>query len=122
MASACLLTPIYVSSIEIDHHNVIPLKNNEVDNTFLLSMEERSYNEQYSNLYLNRLKKLRVKVYNKGSSAWSGMVRDGIPVKYSDKVLDLGKNRISWTVGTIYRDMGMKPSILEEVTASVSSW
>lgn len=47
------------------------------------------------------------------------MIVDGSTVHYSDKVLDLGRKKTSWAVGTIFREMKYKPSILEEISASV---
>lgn len=90
------------------------------NSAFLLSMEKRQYGEQYSNIYFARLVKKRPKVYSQGKRAWDGMKIDGNDVKYSLKVLDTGSNKVSWVVGTVYREMKFKPSILEEITASVS--
>lgn len=83
-------------------------------------MENRAYGEQYANIYFARLVKKRPKVYQQAKRAWDTLVMDGTQAKYSLKVLDVGKHRLSWVVGTVYREMKFKPSILEEVTASVS--
>lgn len=98
-----------------------PVENSKAKNSFLVPMTQRKYLEQYSNLYLSRLNQLRCVVLEQGRRSWDGMVRNSISVKHSDKVLDVGKNKISWAVGTIYREMRLKPSILEEVTVSVCS-
>lgn len=84
-------------------------------------MTNRQYGEQYSNIYFARLTSKRPKVYSQGKKAWHSMKIDGNEVKYSLKVLDTGNTKVSWVVGTIYREMKYKPSILEEVSASVSS-
>lgn len=81
-------------------------------------MANRKYGEQYSNIYFKRLEKLRPKVYIQGKNAWEGLKYNGEVAKHSPKVLDVGNNAVSWVVGTVYREMKLKPSILEEITAS----
>lgn len=90
----------------------------EFNKDYALSMANRKYGEQYSHIYYSRLTKKRPAVYAQGKAAWNGLKMGGEEVKYSLKVLDVGNNSISWVVGTIYRDMKLKPSILEEITAS----
>lgn len=90
------------------------------NNDFRLSMEQRQYDVQYANIYLKRLSQTRQKAYKQGYDAWSDMIIENNPVKYSEKVLEVGRNKYCWVVGTIYREMKLKPSILEEVSASVS--
>lgn len=93
----------------------------DINNDFYLSMEQRQYDVQYANVYLQRLAKIRQKAYKQGHDAWGDMIIENIPVKYSEKVLEVGRNKYSWVVGTIYREMKLKPSILEEVATSVST-
>lgn len=81
-------------------------------------MANRKYGEQYSNIYYSRLTKKRPMVYAQGKASWNGLKMNGEEAKYSLKVLDVGNNSLSWVVGTIYREMKLKPSILEEITAS----
>lgn len=71
-------------------------------------------------MYILKIKALREKAYQQGKKSWEGMKMDGTPAKYSAKVLDIGKQQLSWSVGTVYCDMELKPSILEEVSKSVS--
>lgn len=93
----------------------------ELNSPFILSMQNRSYGEQYSNIYFARLIKKRPKVYSQAKRAWGGLVKDGVEAKYSLKVLDVGNHELSWVVGTVYREMKYKPSLLAEITASVST-
>lgn len=81
-------------------------------------MEKRAYGEQYSHIYFDRLTAKRPKVYAVAKRVWDGLKIDGEMAKYSLKVLDVGNHPISWVVGTVYREMKFKPSILEQITAS----
>lgn len=90
------------------------------DESFLLPMEKRVYNEQYANMYILKIEELRQKAFNQGHKSWNDMIANGNRVQHSEKTLDVGKHRICWTVGTVYCDMDLKPSILEEVSKSVS--
>lgn len=90
----------------------------ELNVGFKLSMEKREYGEQYSHIYFDRLTLKRPQVYAVAKDAWEGIKIDGEVAKHSLKVLDLGTHPLSWAVGTVYREMKFKPSILEQITAN----
>lgn len=83
-------------------------------------MEKREYIEQYSNFYLQRLNGLRRKVYDVAHKSWCDMIIEGSTVYHSERVLDLGNKKINWTIGTIFKEMKLKPSIFDEISSSVS--
>ncbi|TPX33388.1 DNA-directed DNA polymerase [Synchytrium microbalum] len=75
---------------------------------------ERSYSQQYAGLYFSRLSRLRQRVKEAAQQKWSQEAPNAI---YVDKVLDVEPNKPNWVMGTLYKDMPLKPNILDEVAA-----
>ena len=71
-------------------------------------VKDRNYERQYSQVYFYRLVKLRPIVIEAAERKWPG-------VPYV-RVLDVSEEREVFTVGTLYKEMALKPSILDEYT------
>lgn len=55
------------------------------------------------------------------SAAWEGTELGGETATKADRVLDVRQGQLCWVTGTVYMDMSLKPSVLEDVTKDVSS-
>ena len=69
---------------------------------------------QFANLYFSRLCELRPKVEAAAVAKWGSSILD-----FSAKTLDVTSNTTALVVGTIYRDMKMKPNVMDEITRDV---
>ena len=87
--------------------------------TFKLE-KTRPYQQQYADIYFLRLTKIRPAVEAAASVAWEGTVLGGEKVKRVERVLDVRQGELCWVAGTVYMDMPLKPSILEDVSKDVS--
>lgn len=88
-------------------------------NTFTLE-NSRSYKQQYADIYFLRLTKIKPAVEAIASETWDGTVIGGEAVKKVDRVLDVRQGELCWVTGTVYMEMPLKPSILEDVSKDVS--
>lgn len=86
--------------------------------TFRLQ-KDRSYRQQYGDMYFLRLAKIKPAVEAVAAEAWDGLVIGGERVKKVDRVLDVRQGQLCWVVGTVYMDMPLKPDILEDVSNDV---
>ncbi|KAI1438770.1 DNA polymerase alpha/epsilon subunit B-domain-containing protein [Xylaria sp. CBS 124048] len=77
---------------------------------------DRSYKQQFSDMYFLRLTKIKPVVDQRALEAWSKTVIGGEPAKKAQRVLDIRQGELCWVVGTIYMDMPLKPDILEDVS------
>ncbi|KAH6689009.1 DNA polymerase subunit delta-2 [Plectosphaerella plurivora] len=84
-------------------------------NTFTLE-HNRSYKQQYADIYYLRLVKIKPAVEAIASETWDGTVIGGEAVKKVDRVLDVRQGELCWVTGTVYMEMPLKPSILEDVS------
>ncbi|KAG6029590.1 hypothetical protein E4U41_000310 [Claviceps citrina] len=84
-------------------------------NTFRLD-KQRSYKQQYGDMYFLRLTKIKPAVEQVAASSWRGTVIGGEEVKRVDRVLDVRQGELCWVAGTVYMDMPLKPNILEDVS------
>ncbi|KZL76675.1 DNA polymerase delta, small subunit [Colletotrichum tofieldiae] len=84
-------------------------------NTFALP-KERSYQQQYADVYFLRLTSIRPAVDAAAAEAWDGTVIGGEEAKHVDRVLDVRQGELCWVTGTVYMDMALKPNILEDVS------
>ncbi|TPX40415.1 DNA-directed DNA polymerase [Synchytrium endobioticum] len=80
----------------------------------LYRIAERSYSQQYAGLYFSRLSMLAPRVKRAAQHKWSQSAPNAL---FVDKVLDVEPNQPSWVLGTLYKDMPLKPNILDEVAA-----
>ncbi|KAH7032994.1 DNA polymerase delta small subunit [Microdochium trichocladiopsis] len=78
--------------------------------------KEKSYKQQYADMYFLRLTKIKPAVEQLASSAWRNTVIGGEPARRVDRVLDIRQGELCWVVGTVYMDMPLKPNILEDVS------
>lgn len=81
--------------------------------------KQKSYQQQYADMYFLRLTKIKPAVDALAEEAWSDTVIGGEKVKQVERVLDIRQGELCWTVGTVYMDMALKPNILEDVSKDV---
>ncbi|KAI1632059.1 DNA polymerase delta subunit 2 [Biscogniauxia mediterranea] len=78
--------------------------------------KEKSYQQQFADMYFLRLTKLKPAVEQIASAAWADTVIGGEPCKKAERVLDIRQGELCWVSGTVYIDMPLKPDILEDVS------
>ncbi|KAI1284644.1 DNA polymerase alpha/epsilon subunit B-domain-containing protein [Xylaria sp. FL0933] len=83
--------------------------------TFKLE-KEKSYQQQFADMYFLRLTKLKPSVEERASEAWRDTVIGDEPAKRVERVLDIRQGELCWVSGTVYMDMALKPNILEDVS------
>lgn len=83
--------------------------------------KQRSYKQQYGDMYFLRLTKIKPAVEEVASAAWEGTMIGGEEVKRVERVLDVRQGELCWVAGTVYMEMSLKPNILEDVSKDVSS-
>lgn len=74
--------------------------------------KSRNYEKQYSNLYFARLMAMRPSVLARATARWG---QTGAPVIDSLMAVEPGKRCI--VLGTLYKEMKLKPNILDEFQA-----
>ncbi|KAF9874860.1 DNA polymerase alpha/epsilon subunit B [Colletotrichum karsti] len=83
--------------------------------TFTLP-KERSYQQQYADVYFLRLTSIRPAVDAVAAEAWDGTIIGGEEARHVNRVLDVRQGELCWVTGTVYIDMPLKPNILEDVS------
>ncbi|EGX96736.1 DNA polymerase delta subunit 2 [Cordyceps militaris CM01] len=83
--------------------------------TFALD-KQRSYKQQYGDMYFLRLTKIKPVVEQVAAAAWAGTTIGGETAGKVDRVLDVRQGELCWVAGTVYMDMALKPNILEDVS------
>ncbi|KAG6009644.1 hypothetical protein E4U21_001708 [Claviceps maximensis] len=83
--------------------------------TFRLD-KQRSYKQQYGDMYFLRLTKIKPAVEEVAASSWQGTVIGGEEVQRVERVLDVRQGDLCWVGGTVYMDMPLKPNILDDVS------
>ncbi|KAM5342587.1 hypothetical protein ACJ41O_013553 [Fusarium nematophilum] len=78
--------------------------------------KQRSYKQQYGDMYFLRLTKIKPAVDKVAESAWSGTVIAGETARRVERVLDVRQGELCWVTGTVYMEMPLKPNILEDVS------
>ncbi|KAI0124216.1 DNA polymerase alpha/epsilon subunit B-domain-containing protein [Xylariales sp. AK1849] len=78
--------------------------------------KEKSYKQQYADMYFLRLAKIKPAVEQLASAEWADMVIGGEAAKRVERVLDIRQGELCWVTGTVYMDMSLKPNILEDVS------
>ncbi|KAI0157713.1 DNA polymerase alpha/epsilon subunit B-domain-containing protein [Xylariaceae sp. FL1272] len=78
--------------------------------------KERSYQQQFADMYFLRLTKIKPAVEQRAEEAWEGTVIADEPVKKVERLLDIRQGELCWVTGTVYMDMALKPNILEDVS------
>ncbi|KAH9901950.1 DNA polymerase alpha/epsilon subunit B-domain-containing protein [Xylariomycetidae sp. FL2044] len=78
--------------------------------------KEKSYKQQYADMYFLRLTKIKPAVEQIAHETWHDTVIGGEPAKKVERVLDIRQGELCWVSGTVYMDMPLKPNILEDVS------
>ncbi|OHF02769.1 DNA polymerase alpha/epsilon subunit B [Colletotrichum orchidophilum] len=78
--------------------------------------KERSYQQQYADVYFLRLTSIRPAVDAVAAEAWDGTIIGGEEARHVNRVLDVRQGELCWVTGTVYMDMALKPNILEDVS------
>ncbi|KAI1152267.1 DNA polymerase alpha/epsilon subunit B-domain-containing protein [Nemania diffusa] len=78
--------------------------------------KEKSYQQQFADMYFLRLTQIKPAVEQRASEAWSQTVIAGEPARKAERVLDIRQGELCWVSGTVYMDMALKPDILEDVS------
>lgn len=110
-----LLTPLSGNApglLERSESNYVPL------DSFALP-KDRQYQQQFADIYFLRLAKIKPSVEQVASAAWEGTELGGETAKKVDRVLDVRQGELCWVAGTVYMDMPLKPSVLEDVSKDV---
>jgi DNA polymerase delta subunit 2 len=95
------------------HSSYTPLKSFTLD-------KDRSYQQQYGDMYFLRLTKIKPAVEQVAGAAWEDTVLGGERARKVDRVLDVRQGELCWVTGTVYMDMPLKPNILDDVSKDVS--
>ncbi|KAF4970090.1 hypothetical protein FSARC_2791 [Fusarium sarcochroum] len=78
--------------------------------------KQRSYKQQYGDMYFLRLTKIKPSVDQVAATAWNGTTIGGEEAQRVDRVLDVRQGELCWVTGTVYLEMPLKPNILEDVS------
>ncbi|RSL47499.1 hypothetical protein CEP53_009903 [Fusarium sp. AF-6] len=78
--------------------------------------KQKSYQQQYGDMYFLRLTKIKPAVDQVAEAAWSGTSIGGETAKRVERVLDVRQGELCWVTGTVYMEMPLKPNILEDVS------
>ncbi|UNI19006.1 DNA polymerase delta small subunit Cdc1, variant 2 [Purpureocillium takamizusanense] len=78
--------------------------------------KQRTYQQQYGDMYFLRLTKIKPAVDEVAATAWEGTVIGGEEAKKVDRVLDVRQGELCWVAGTVYMEMALKPDILDDVS------
>ncbi|KAL1742800.1 DNA polymerase alpha/epsilon subunit B-domain-containing protein [Schizophyllum fasciatum] len=80
--------------------------------SFLIPDNEKSFHKQYANIYFLRLHALRDYVIQNAERKWKDI--EGSPV-HVPRVLEVSKAKLCYIVGTVYMEMPLKPSVMEDI-------
>lgn len=80
-------------------------------NQFVIPYKERSYAQQFANVYFLRLTRLRERLAETCRKRW--------PAHPPCRVLDIDPSKLSLVIGTLYCEMKLKPNVLEDLAREV---
>ncbi|KAH6626911.1 DNA polymerase alpha/epsilon subunit B-domain-containing protein [Chaetomium sp. MPI-SDFR-AT-0129] len=83
--------------------------------TFALP-KDRGYQQQFADVYFLRLTKIKPSVEQVAAARWKNTVLGGEKATKVDRVLDVRQGHLCWVAGTVYMDMPLKPSVLDDVS------
>lgn len=66
-----------------------------------------------------RLAKIKPAVEAVANAAWEDTFLGGETAQQMERVLDVRQGQLCWVIGTVYMDMPLKPSVLEDVSKDV---
>ncbi|KAG9505973.1 hypothetical protein J7337_002947 [Fusarium musae] len=78
--------------------------------------KQRSYQQQYGDMYFLRLTKIKPAVDKVAAEAWKGTTIGEEEAQRVERVLDVRQGELCWVTGTVYMEMPLKPNILEDVS------
>ncbi|KAL9571467.1 hypothetical protein ACKAV7_004413 [Fusarium commune] len=78
--------------------------------------KQRSYQQQYGDMYFLRLTKIKPAVDKVAAEAWTGTKIGEEEARRVERVLDVRQGELCWVTGTVYMEMPLKPNILEDVS------
>jgi DNA polymerase delta subunit 2 len=78
--------------------------------------ENKSYMQQFGDMYFLRLAKLKPVVETIATDEWNDFEIAGERARRVERVLDVRQGQLCWVAGTIYMDMPLKPNILEDIS------
>ncbi|KAF5530733.1 DNA polymerase delta subunit 2 [Fusarium mexicanum] len=78
--------------------------------------KQRSYKQQYGDMYFLRLTKIKPAVDKVAAEAWKGTKIGEEEAQRVERVLDVRQGELCWVTGTVYMEMPLKPNILEDVS------
>lgn len=78
--------------------------------------KQRTYKQQYGDMYFLRLTKIRPALEAVAVAAWEGTTIGGEEARRVERVLDIQQGELCWVVGTVFMAMPLKPDILEDVS------
>ncbi|TRM61693.1 DNA polymerase alpha/epsilon subunit B-domain-containing protein [Schizophyllum amplum] len=84
--------------------------------SFLIPDKDKSFHKQYANIYFLRLNALRDSVLQNAERKWKHVEGDPIHVP---RVLEVVKAKLCYVVGTVYMEMPLKPSVMEDIARDV---
>ncbi|KAG8993841.1 hypothetical protein FRB90_000586 [Tulasnella sp. 427] len=84
----------------------------DLTSSFLLNAKTQTYSHQYSSIYFLRLHELKKAVSQVARAKWTNA--PGGP-QHVPRVLEIKKGNLCYVIGTVYMDMRMKPSILDDI-------
>ena len=80
-----------------------------------LTVHERNYNRQYGDIYFLRLAMLKTHIQEVAKELWSDVCISGQTPHEVNRVLEIQQGQLCWVIGTIYKDMPLKPNVLEDL-------
>ena len=83
--------------------------------TYTLLPKAKHYQQQYADMYFARLAQLKPSLVQLATEAFSDYEIAGEQAKRVDRVLDVRQGNLCWVVGTIYMDMPLKPSVMDDI-------
>ncbi|KAF5706322.1 DNA polymerase delta subunit 2 [Fusarium globosum] len=83
--------------------------------SFVLN-KQRSYQQQYGDMYFLRLTKIKPAIDKVATEAWTGTTIGEEEAQRVERVLDVRQGELCWVTGTVYMEMPLKPNILEDVS------
>lgn len=81
--------------------------------------KQRSYKQQYGDMYFLRLTKIKPAVDKVADAAWTGTSIGEEEAQRVERVLDVRQGELCYVTGTVYMEMPLKPNILEDVSKDV---
>ncbi|KAL8714663.1 MAG: hypothetical protein Q9220_001612 [cf. Caloplaca sp. 1 TL-2023] len=89
---------------------------NPLHSFVLAKGEQKTYQQQYGDMYFLRLAKLKPVVEALADEEWKDFEIAGETVRRVDRVLDVRQGELCWVAGTVYMDMPLKPNILDDIS------